>query len=453
MSKVTNLFEYGQWEEVANRAHLEQMLNGVWQNSAAYGSVDEDEEADPNKQPYLKFDGQKIKARNYVGFIQNSDEVIEIYPKVFFSNKEEALEKKDVMLSNVLYWFSYCRKWRFPYSKATLDIRNIENFPELIIRLIANQFLETISKQPLVRYQQLEEALDTPRGAINFKRYVANSLTYANYHKIECDYEPFLFDNKVNRIIKYCTRLLIDQARFSESQRLLQEVIFILDEVEDHVCTVHDVERVEFNPFFDDYSDLMDSCRIILNQTIYSNNAYDFSQWCLLFPMEKIFEDFLAGFIEQNFKDVWIVEPQKSELFLSEEPNKAFQMQHDIFLTSKDGHGKKVIVDAKYKLRDVKKDGKEGVSQSDLYQMVSYAYRRGCTDVLLVYPSLIDSGEDKPAEFKIFSGFSGNEKISVRAIGIPFWTLNSFGKETLDKRLKEVIGNNLKEILGATNYY
>ena len=78
----------------------------------------------------------------------------------------------------------------------------ISEFPELIINLIANQFLEAVSKQPLTMYQQLEEAMTIPKGSINFKRYISNSLIKGNYQKLECDYEPFLFDNKVNRIIK-----------------------------------------------------------------------------------------------------------------------------------------------------------------------------------------------------------------------------------------------------------
>src|SRR4051812_21736449 len=99
------------------------------------------------------------------------------------------------------------------------------------------------------------------------------------------------------------------------------------------------------------------------------------TQWCLLFPMEYVFEDFIAGFLEAEFKAQWQVEPQKSNKSLTDQG--IFQMRHDIFLTNKKDTSVKIIVDTKYKLRspDARKDPKKGISQSDLYQMTSYAFR------------------------------------------------------------------------------
>lgn len=73
----------------------------------------------------------------------------------------------------------------------------------------------------------------TPRGRVNFGRYAANSLSRGNFQILECDHEPFIYDNKVNRIIKYCTRLLANEVRLTEAEQLLREVLFVLDEVED----------------------------------------------------------------------------------------------------------------------------------------------------------------------------------------------------------------------------
>lgn len=438
------LFEYGKWKSISNKDALKPMLQDIWQQRLLVDAETElgEEEKDLCYQPFLKFDGNQIRANNYVGFIQNGDEVIEIYPKVFKEVKDIE-QNKELMLRHIFYWFNYCRKWKFPFNQASLDTIDINEFPELIINLIANQFFEAVSKQPLTMYQHVEEALQTPRGSINFKRYINNSLSHGNFQNVECDYEPFLFDNKVNRIIKFCSRLLMGQTKISENLRLLQEVIFILDDVEDLPCTVHDVEKTSFNSFFEEYSKVMDSCRLILNQQLYSNNLYDLSQWCLLFPMEYIFEDFLAGFLETHFSNKWKVEYQKSEMNLSNRPA-AFRMQHDIFLTHKKTT-RKIIVDAKYKLREKNfktKDEKKGIAQSDLYQMVSYAFKRGCTEVILVYPNL--SNEINEADkFEIVSGFNTNEKVNVTAIEIPFWA-NVFDSNRLDNKMLEELEKALK---------
>lgn len=443
------LFEYGKWISVKDKDSLKEMLKDIWRQRILKDSETEISEAeDDNRfQPFLNFDNNQVRANNFVGFIQTDDDLIEIYPKVF-KNCENAKDYKELMLRHIFFWFSYCRKWKFPFNQTTLDIREIKEFPELIINVIANQFFDTISKQPLTIYQLVEEVFQTPRGSINFKRYLNNGISTGNYHKIDCDYEPFLIDNKVNRIIKYCSRLLLLKTRYAENQRILQDVVFILDEVEDLPCTIQDVERINFNPFFEDYASLMNSCNMILSQQLYSNNLYNLSQWCLLFPMEYIFEDFIAGFLQDRFSRKWKIEYQKSDKYLAvnDSGKKVFNMQQDIFLTSKEDPGLKIIIDTKYKLRDInyKTDIKKGISQNDLYQMVSYSFRRECSDVLLVYPNISDNKINRPDKFTIDSGFSSNEKIKVTAIEIPFWSLTNF--DNLATELERVIAENLNDI-------
>ena len=136
-----------------------------------------------------------------------------------------------------------------------------------------------------------------------------------------------------------------------------------------------------------------------------------------------VFEDFIAGFLEKHFSNDWEVKYQKSEMNLTDEY--AFRMQHDIFLTSKLLPSRQIIVDTKYKLRgDFKSDNKRGISQSDMYQMASYALRRGCTEVLLLYPNQSDQllPED---HFTISSGFNKDHKINITAAEIPFWSSNT----------------------------
>lgn len=440
------LFEYDKWEKVEDAKTLSDSLKSIWQqrNITDLAEELEENETDKNYQPFLCFSNDEIRANNYVGFIQTEHDLIEIYPKVF--RKCPTKDKKD-MIRHIFFWFNYCRKLKFPFSQAQLDVFSIDEFPELIINLIANQFLEAVSKQPLTMYQLVEEAMQTPRGSINFKRYIANSLVSGNFQSIECDYEPFLFDNKVNRIIKYCSRLLMNQTRFAENLQALQEVVFILDEVEDIPCNSYDVENIILNSFFDEYSRILDSCKLILNQQLYSSNTYDLSQWCLLFPMEYIFEDFVAGFLEENFSKDWKVEYQKSNEYLSSNP-KAFNMQHDIFLTSKNTDRRKVIIDTKYKLRqkDFKNDIKKGISQADLYQMTSYAFRRGCTYIFLLYPNLSDN-INEPDIFEISSGFNTEDKIKITAMEIPFWTTDSLDTVILENNLYNTLAKQLNKTI------
>lgn len=437
------LFEYGKWEKAANKGDLKSFLRAIWQQR-----IIEPEETEPvegiddnHYQPFLQFDDDLIRANNYVGFIQNGNELIEIYPKVF---KSLPAVDKALMLQHIFYWFRYCRKWKFPFTQSSLEPNDIDKLPELIIHLIATQFLETVSERPLMQYQMQEESLMTPRGSINFTRQISQAYSKGNFHKLECDYEPFLFDNKVNRVIKYCTRLLLPQTRLSENQKLLQETLFILDEVEDVPCTTTEISSISLNSFYEDYNLVIGLCKTIVEQQIYSNNTYDLSQWCLLFPMEYIFEDFLAGFLQTHFSTKWHVEYQKSNAYLTTNPE-AFQMQHDIFLTSKDRLERKIIIDTKYKVRSyLENDKKKGVSQSDLYQVVSYAYRRGCNEVILIYPNASEKLNEVNT-FQIPSGFDNSQIIQVKVAEIPFWSIANF--DSIEGGLKTTLTEILLEIV------
>ena len=86
-----------------------------------------------------------------------------------------------------------------------------------------------------------------------------------------------------------------------------------------------------------------------------------------------------------------------------------------------------MIIDTKYKLRSpiFKADPKKGVAQADLYQMVSYAVKRGCKELILLYPNISEE-LNAPDTFEIVTGFEGRDKIVIKAAEVPFWSFASF---------------------------
>ena len=461
-------YEFGELNQKdPSTDNLKQFLCEIWDKykdifpSSDVFDLDETSEEEQENikrqkyQPFLRFDGPYIKARNYVGFIQNGEQVIEISPKVFkdiIQSEPDLSEKtRELMFNHYLFWLKYCDRWKFPFSSANLETYN-QTLPDIIIYLIAELFYNTISAQPLSLYQPVEEALLSPRGNINFKRYINKSIVYGKYQYIECDYEPYMYDNIVNRIIKHCVKLLINRTRFDKALQKLEEVLFILDEVEDVLCTINDANRITLNPYYDDYNNVIVICKNILNNQTYYYNKSSLKQWCLLFPMEVIFEQFIAGYLATNKDKIFKtatsinINRQESQKYLvkNAQGSDVFQMKHDIFLTIKNSQytERNIIVDTKYKLRGQKeiKDNKKGVSQSDIYQMVSYALRRGCNDVVLLYPN-IDQEMREPDKFIVESGFSDKKIINVWVANVPFWTntMDNFNiEDRFDKQLKDI---------------
>ncbi|MDY9925721.1 McrC family protein [Methanosarcina sp.] len=428
---MDTIFEYGEQFAVDDRKGLESYLCSLWKEYKEIWPTqleNENTNLDSKYQPFLSFDGKIARARNYIGFIHFENSNIEIYPKIF--QKEPGISK-ELMHRHLFYWFSYCKKVKFPFNQALLDRFEIDELPELIIYLFANQIHEVVSAQPYSTYEEVQEALFTPRGRINFDRY-ATRMSYGSYHLIDCDYEPFVFDNSLNRIIKYCTRLLLSKTRIIETQRVLNEIIFMLDEVDDQFCSVQQLQTLRIPSIYSDYEEVIQICRMILENQVYSYAEYEMKNWSLLFPIELVFEDFIAGYIQKHFSDIFKVETQKSDLYLHINPN-TFNLQHDILLTNKKT-GEQIIVDTKYKPRwNLEKcDSKKGIAQTDMYQMISYAYRRGTDKVLLIYPNT----SEKLAENHVFLINKGtkDETIKIKAVDVPFWSLD--GHLSVEKNLK-----------------
>jgi 5-methylcytosine-specific restriction enzyme subunit McrC len=395
------------------------------------------EDAESGGQPFLRFDGDKAWAKNYVGFLQSGDDLIEIFPKVFEGQPEE-FGSRGQMIKHLFFWLNHCRTGRLPFDRIRTDAVNIDTLPELLLYLIAKQFNGLVTEMPLSLYQFEEATLQIPRGRINFNRYVSSGLSRGAFHVIECDYEPLKLDNKVNRAIKFCSRLILKRTAHLETANLAQETLFILEDVEDTPVGRADLNGITLNSFFKGYEDALESCRLLVNQTLYSASSDESLQWSFLVKMETIFEEFVANVLEWELADDFHVELQKSDQYLVSKPE-AFQMRHDILLTSRKDPQRSLIIDTKYKLRNAKNDShgtKWGVVQGDLYQMVSYAFRRGVSDVVLLYPN---RGEDLGSIdcFEIKSGAQPESTIRITAANIPFWSLSEF--DSLLLRLRQSI--------------
>ena len=108
------LFEYGKQITVKDRNGLEGYLRYLWQDYKNLW-VDENQEYEnqnsTNFQPFVSFDGDKVKANNFIGFINCNNDSFEIYPKVFQNMRNI---NKNLMHRHLFFWFRYCKKIKFP---------------------------------------------------------------------------------------------------------------------------------------------------------------------------------------------------------------------------------------------------------------------------------------------------------------------------------------------------
>jgi 5-methylcytosine-specific restriction enzyme subunit McrC len=392
-------------------------LSGVWQNRNRY--IELSEEISEEEQQELKiqkqrffdftFDG-KISARNYVGVVQYEGIRIEVYPKIFADDKTENVKKWQL---NLLYWLTYCRKIKFPFSFADVSKLKFDDYLELLIYIFANYTKEVISQQPFQAYQKIDEETTYLKGRLSFDNYTKHNLTTGKWQNFYCIHEPFVYDNLFNRTIKYVTRRLLAISENYLNKEKLNEILFILDDVSDMRCTAEDCDKVRLNPLFDDHKHILSLCKLYLSNQVIDMDSEDSRNFCFLVPMEYIFEDFIFGFISDKWPSLNI-KSQSTDYLATNRGSNVFQIRNDIYINNQ------LIIDTKYKIRGTGDGLKAGVSQTDLYQMVSYAIRRNCKNVLLLYPNK-QTGWNTPALFHISSGMLAEQlNIHIQNLDITF---------------------------------
>ena len=137
---IKSLYEYGKWESTGfsdeKIKRFKTYLDEIWHSRKQYG-LEEDERdsfygTDKKKQRFLTFDGDKIKANNYIGFIQFEGLTLNIYPKICHEVPEEQI------ISKVLYWLSYGKKINLPFAELPLDRQPFDTWLEAFIFLFAH---------------------------------------------------------------------------------------------------------------------------------------------------------------------------------------------------------------------------------------------------------------------------------------------------------------------------
>lgn len=394
-------------------------LQTVWRDRYSFGLENEGfRKFNPNsKQRLLNFstsnkDGgslRHIKAGNYIGTIQLDDEQINILPKVFYSegnktelNNNEKLFSRYVN-SHVLWWMSYTDKIRLPKTFASYETEDSDLF-EILIYLFAYYTENLVCDFSFNDYEQEEDDLSLVRGRIKMNDYISN-IGRGEWHKIPCEFSDFQHDNLLNQIILFVTKILSDKSKNPKSKQLLEEIIGHLNGVSDVHVTSVDCERVSLNPMYEEYSIVLDYCRMFLDSIVTGRADDSVSVFAFLVDMNSLYEDFLGGFMndhkgELNLKHK-VEKGTRDNLGIhSLTSAKAFNVKLDYLLSFNRDEDSVRIADAKYKQiysKEIEGNSKTkgfGINSSDIYQMIAYSYRKGINKINLIYPLFAAENQD-----------------------------------------------------------
>jgi len=445
MLNKINLFEYQNKVEISSSfARLEEFLDEIWNNREKSNFYFDDQEDKVEVQQFLQFlhKTKEIKSNKYVGVIHFEDQKVNLLPKIFYSSDiEYSTNKISAIHNHILWWLSYCRKIKFPNYQTSLGSVKSDFF-EVLIYLFSKYTRELLSNAIYQQYEEISNEISFIKGKLNTNKYITESISKGRWHKLNCTYDAFIFDNKFNRIIKYVTTLLFNITTSFENKKHLREILFILDEVSDIRVTPEECASIHFNPMLKDFEIVRDYCYLFLSNSISFDYKNDLKLFAFMLPMEYVFEDFIFGFIEKEIDQV-IVKAQISFKYL--DIDEKFALRPDLLLQI---YSQKIIADTKYKIvYSDEKDPKKGISQNDLYQMLAYAVRFNVDKIILFYPDTIKGYQDKIAEISIEDELAEKKQIRIDSFQLPIINKSLLYTDNLQDKELEIMFEETKNIL------
>lgn len=377
---------------------------------------------------------EAIRAQNYVGLIQlKCGTQIQILPKIILHSDDENNERiKQIFMKMLLCLPDLPGKLS---GVADLEIIKTKNIYEFFIRMFAKETLFLVNRGLRSGYVQQEDNLYFFKGKLKMSEHI--KFNSAHEERFYVQYDEFLQNRPENRLIKSTLMKLLRVTSDTDNYRMINRLLTNFDNVEPSLNYAKDMASVSLDRNISDYAAIMKWVSLFLFDKSFTTFAGNTDSKALLFPMEKVFEAYVAKEVRKNFvPDGWDVTTNREEsirrnyLFYDmtddpKSPSGIFKLEPDIVLR-KNEEKKVVIMDTKWKLlvADRMKNGKlvnYGISQSDMYQMYAYSMRymqkhmlESPPEVWLLYPKSDEIPQDKILCFESEPSSKGDERLNVR---------------------------------------
>ncbi len=397
------LYEYGEeclLPDAIEPAELKRHLRQVWQNRHGHHqdwpcqNADDPGADGAGFQPYLRFDGRYVQALNYTGIIHFQGVTFYLLPKVFrtsgkivsFESAKPPASPTDVLrvvFTHLDFYLSHCRRIRFPFQWQAAQAAMPETL-QTWIRLFASATGQLLAGQPYQTYQPLTAETAFLRGKLAVNEYLSGQVARGQWQYFHTEQQPFTTDNRFNQIVKHTARRLLNLGN-NENRLLLQAIEYQLNEVTDAMFSPDDCDAAHLSRLPEKHRQVLEMCRFFLGGETGVSGGMGNPNFTFLLPMERVFEDFVAGFIENHFPG-WQMERQRTVRMAVDNHGAFVYAKPDIWLPKHN-----TVLDTKYKLLDASRLPPQ-IPAADLYQLLAYATACQMQNVHLLYVSARKSG-------------------------------------------------------------
>jgi len=333
-----------------------------------------------------------LQIQHYVGVIQLSQGFqIEVLPKIDLPPMGE--EERNAKLEKILLrMLGYLKDFpAIPSDTADLDTKKTSLY-EVFIQLYLSKVLSLIHHGLRYQYVTIEENLTSFKGKLN----VMNQIKYNAVRKerFYVTHDEYLSDTPENRLIKSTLLYLSDKSVNNRNGREARKLLQSFENTSESKDYRADYSKITYDINNSYYHDVIEwSIAFLLGKSFVISQGTTVAD-SLLFPMEKIFESYIAKRLTKvlrssTYAPEWKIKTQSTKKFLFDDPKK-FKIVPDIRIFKGKGPAEEnIIFDTKWKKLDTTGEKRNnGISSADMYQMYAYAKRYKANDVWLLYPAI-----------------------------------------------------------------
>lgn len=424
MGKTYQITEYGSFsrdKEVLGYTALPQDTFDALENFVLSNSSTENAALDIMGISARKGVGRIITAKNYVGVITMEDGTsIEILPKIY-SNETVTESKVKKLLIDMLKTLRNA-----PFKNLQNTNVNIEklNIFEIFIRMFIDEVFYIVKRGLKCDYETLQSNGNVFKGKMIF----SGQIKYNYAHKERCfvEYDEFNTNRAENKILKATLNYLYKNTFSSRNKADIKTLLSAFNEVDESKDYKSDFDKITPDRKTTDYQTALLWSKVFLMGKSFTSFAGSEVAFALLFPMETLFESFIATKLKKALSGTgYSLSAQDKTYHLFDMPKK-FLMKPDIVIKNKELH-KIFVMDTKWKvLADAKAN--YGISQADMYQMYAYQKKYKSESVTLLYPLTEKVEQNKEIEFL------SNDGVLIKVRFIDLFNLNP----SLEQIIQEV---------------
>lgn len=329
----------------------------------------------------------ELRARGIVGVVAAEDCSLEILPKIDVPAADGSVDERSEIRKRLVHMLAVALDMKIETGCLSNFDWQHETLLEILVRIFCDKLTDAIRRGMPRRYIGQEDDLPALRGTLDVPRQFTRHAV--NPSRIACRFDDLSTDIALNRIMKAALVHLSRLSRSLSNLQRLRELAFIYADIPSVPVQALRWDDVVIDRTNRGWQDLVGMARMFLRNQFQTTSAGAGQGTALLFGMNTLFEEYVGRLVARAMAGTeYRVSLQGGREYCLTEQNSSrqvFQTKPDILIRR--GGQVVQVIDTKWKRISSRiDDPKQGVSQSDIYQMMAYAHLYKAPRLTLLYP-------------------------------------------------------------------